>query len=464
LGPGLAGVTVRMEQPDPLVADFNARIAALPAGAPVCVGLSGGLDSVVLLHLFAEHAEASGRKVSALHVHHGLSPNADNWVKFCERLCANQGVPLVVERVRVNPDATGGVEAAARMARYAAFAARPETYIALAHHLDDQAETVLFQLLRGTGLKGIAAMPELRPLVGGKFVFRPLLQQPRAAMRAFAQSRGLRWIEDESNALTLYDRNFLRLQVAPMLDERFPGWQESLARFARHAGAAGELLDALALADGVPVRPGVPLPLREDLSAERRSNALRAWLARNAVAMPSEARLAEMVRQLWEAREDARVRVEHAGVALVRHKGEALIERGLAPAALASSSPTGQPWQVPWRRESELELGPDRGVIRFESAMGEGIRASLASGEWCFRARAGGETIRLGADRPTRTLKNLLHERELPMWQRDNLPLLFHGDRLVWVPGVGIAADYACGEGEEGLSPSWRVAGKAPLC
>ena len=453
-----------MGDTDPLVTDFAARVATLPAGAPVCVGFSGGLDSAVLLHLFAEHAEASGRKVTALHVHHGLSPNADTWVKFCERFCANHGVPLAVERVRVNPDATGGVEAAARLARYAVYAARPEPYIALAHHLDDQAETVLFQLLRGTGLKGMAAMPELRPLVGGKQVFRPLLRQPRASLRKFAEAQAMRWIEDESNAKTLYDRNFLRIEVAPMLDERFPGWQEALARFARHAGAAGELLDALAAVDGVPARPGLPLPLREEMSAERRANALRAWLARNAVAMPSEARLAEMTRQLWEAREDARVRVEHAGVSLVRHKGEALIERGLAAPVRPMSQEPAQAWQVPWRRETDVELGAERGAVHFESATGEGIRAELASGEWCFRARSGGETIRLGADRPTRTLKNLLQERELPMWQRDNLPLLFHGDRLVWVPGVGIAADYACGEGEPGLSPSWRVAGKAPLC
>ena len=449
-----------MTEPDKLIDDFRERVAGLPAGAPVCVGFSGGLDSAVLLHLFAEHAESTGRKVAALHVHHGLSPNADTWVRFAERFCANAGVALTVERVRVDQEATGGVEAAARMARYALYAARPEPYIALAHHLDDQAETVLFQLLRGTGLKGMAAMPELRPLVGGKQLFRPLLRHSRATLRAFAQSRGIRWVEDESNAKTLYDRNFLRLQVAPALDERFPGWQESLARFARHAGAAGELLDALAGLDGAPAKPGEALALRAELSPERRANVLRAWLARNAVAMPTEARLAEISRQLWEARDDARVRIDHAGVALVRHRGAAMIERGLAPALAASI----QSWQVPWRQEREVDLGAERGAVHFETTTGEGLRAALAAGEWCFRARSGGETIRLAEDRPTRTLKNLLQERDIPIWQRDNLPLLFHGDRLVWVPGVGIAADYACKAGEPGLAPSWRVAGKAPLC
>jgi tRNA(Ile)-lysidine synthase len=451
-----------MTEPDKLTEEFSQRVATLPANEPVCVGFSGGLDSAVLLHLFAEHAEATGRKVSALHVHHGLSPNADAWVRACERVCANEGVPLTVERVRVDTGAPQGLEAAARIARYAAYAARPEALIALAHHLDDQAETVLFQLLRGTGIKGIAAMPELRPLVGGKQIFRPLLRHSRAALKAYAEAQGLRWVDDESNADMKHDRNFLRLRVDPLLEERFPGWQESLARFARHAAAAGELLDALAALDGAPARPGEPLALADELSPERRANILRAWLSRNAVAMPSEARVAEMARQLWEARDDARVRIDHGGVALVRHRGAAQIERGLPPPPGAASA--GQAWQVPWRQEREVDLGPERGAVHFETATGEGIRAALASGDWCFRARSGGETIRLGEDRPTRTLKNLLQERDVPMWQRDNLPLLFHGDRLVWVPGVGIAADYACGDGEPGLSPSWRVAGKTPLC
>jgi tRNA(Ile)-lysidine synthase len=446
-----------------IAADVGARIAeAIPADAKICVGLSGGLDSTVLLNVLARHL-ADAKRVTALHVHHGLSPNADQWVRFCERLCANEGVPLTVERVRVDPSSPLGLEGAARVARYSVYAARPEPYIALAHHLDDQAETVLMQLLRGTGLKGIAAMPELRQLRGtGVHIFRPLIGHSRTQLQAHAQEEGLRWIQDESNASTGPNRNFLRHDVAPLFDARYPGWREALARFARHAGAAGDLLDELATVDGVPAQAGAPLPLDAALSAERRANALRAFLARNAIAMPSEARLAEMARQLFEARDDARVRIDHAGVSIVRHHGAALVDRHLEAAPPMDGRGA---WRVDWHRENEVELGGARGVVHFDPVVGEGIAAAfIGEGQWYFAPRTGGETMRVGGpDRPTRTLKNLLQERDIPMWQRD-LPLLFRGERLVWAPGVGIAADYACGEGQPGLRPTWRVAGKPPVC
>jgi tRNA(Ile)-lysidine synthase len=449
--------------PDPIATEIAACVErAIPANAAICVGFSGGLDSTVLLDILGELGEATKRKVTAVHVHHGLSPNADLWVKFCERFCANHGIPLTVERVRVNSDSPEGLEAAARVARYAVYASRPEPFIALAHHLDDQAETVMLQLLRGTGLKGIAAMPQLRPLRGTPVqIFRPLLAHSRAALQAYAEERGLKWIEDESNASPRQDRNYLRLEIAPLLDARYAGWKEAMARFARHAGAAGELLDQLATVDGVPPRAGGTMPLDATLSEDRRANALRVFLARNAVAMPSEARLAEIARQLYEARDDARVRIDHAGVSIVRHRGGVLIERGL----IESGAPDSGPWRVDWHRESDVELGADRGTVHFDKVVGEGISAELAGqGDWYFASRFGGETIRLQADRPTRTLKNLLQERDVPLWQREKMPLLFHAGLLVWVPGVGIAADHACGPAQEGFSPCWWVAGKAPLC
>jgi tRNA(Ile)-lysidine synthase len=439
-------------------ADIRARVERLvPKGEALCVGLSGGLDSTVLLDALAETMESSGYPVSAVHVNHNLSANAGKWVRFCEHLCANAGVPLAIEDVRVDAASSEGLEAAARIARYAVFAARPERFVVLAHHLDDQAETVLLQLLRGTGLKGIAAMPEIRELRGTPVsLVRPLLEHPRAALESYARERGLKWVEDESNTATRQDRNYLRHDILPLLDQRFGGWREAMARFARHAGSANDLLEQLASTDGVPQRAGEALAIA-DLPADRKANALRAFLSRNAVAMPSEARLAEMVRQLWEARDDARVRIDHAAVSLVRFKGEVHIERNLDSA---------RPWRVDWNLESALDLGADRGVIQFEEVPGEGIAAdAVDGGEWYFAPRSGGESIRLGGSaRPTRTLKNLFQELQVPTWHREKLPLLFHDGRLVWVPGIGIAAEYACQPGREGFRPSWKVAGKAPLC
>ncbi len=416
---------------------------ALPPDAAVCVGFSGGVDSAVLLDLLANEAKRRPRKISAVHVHHGLSPNADQWAQACERFCAERDVPLDVARVKVDRRAKVGTEAAAREARYAVYAKRPEPFVALGHHLDDQAETVLLQLLRGTGLKGAAAMPLMRTLAdSGVTVYRPLLAISRDSILEYARSANLTWVDDESNASVAYDRNYLRHEVAPRLGERFPGWQESLGRFARHAAQAGELLAGVVQGDAV---------------AATRAHALRSFLAGEGLAMPSEARLAEIVRQLHESRADARVRIEHDGAIITRHRGAPRIERN-TPREV-------DPWRVEWHGETRLELGDGRGRVQFTKGEGAGIDATLAQGdEWCFMPRSGGEKIRISDKGRTRTLKNLLQEHSVPVWRRDHLPLLFRGSELVWVPGVGIAAEYACEPGRQGLLPRWTVAGEAALC
>ena len=413
------------------------------------MGFSGGIDSVVLLDALAQ---AGSHPITAVHVHHGLSPNADAWADFCRGFCASRNVPLTVERVKVDRAAPEGLEAAARRHRHAIYAARPEPYVALAHHLDDQAETVLLQLLRGTGLKGVAAMPELRALPGSHVqLFRPLLGVARAEIAARAKERGLDWIDDESNASTKHDRNYLRHDVAPLLDARFPGWRDAVSRFARHAGASNDLLEELARRDGA---SGAGVVIDASLPAARRANALRAFLAMNGLPMPGEARLDEMARQLYGARGDARVRIEHAGVALVRQRDTVRID----------AAPPQEAWSLDWHGEEDIDLGPGRGSVHFERVTGRGLATDLATGPWRFMPRAGGEKIRLQAGRPTRTLKNLLQEHDVPEWQRARIPLLFRGERLAWVPGVGIAAEFACGAGKQGLLPSWRVAGTTPLC
>jgi tRNA(Ile)-lysidine synthase len=438
-----------------------ARGASRPVAAPwpdgagaVCVGFSGGLDSTVLLHALHESARESSGILTAVHVHHGLSPNADAWAASCRERCARLGVALDIVRVSLDRESGLGLEAEARRARYAVYASRPEPYVALAHHHDDQVETTLLQLFRGTGLKGVAAMPRLRALTPRVTLYRPFLATPRAALEAYAREKGLEWIEDESNAGRAQDRNFIRHEVAALLDTRFPAWRDSVARFSSHAADAQSLLDELARLDGLPAQAGHALPLDAGLTPSRRSNLLRAFLALNGLAMPAEARLAEMARQLWEAREDARVLVRHDEVAVTRHRGRARIE-----------PLTDAPARIPWHGEAHVDLGEPHGSVDFESGVGAGLAASrVGTGRWFFAPRSGGERLRLGAGRPSRTLRNLLQEHGLSAGERERLPLLFHDDALVWVPGIGIAAEYACAPGEPGLKPCWRVAGKSPLC
>jgi tRNA(Ile)-lysidine synthase len=413
------------------------------------------VDSAVLLDLLVRDSKREPRTVSAVHVHHGLSPNADRWAQACERFCAERGVALDVVRVNVDRRAKAGLEAAAREARYAVYAKRHEPFVALAHHLDDQAETVLLQLLRGTGLKGVAAMPPMRPLAGSKVtIYRPLIALSRDAIMEYARGARLTWVDDESNASVVHDRNYLRHEIAPRLEGRFPGWRESFGRFARHASEADGLLAAQAALDGAGNRG--TLTLSAGLPAARRANALRNFLAAQALAMPTERRLAEMARQLYDARDDARVRVEHDGAIITRHRGAALVERLAARA--------GDSWRVEWHGEKRLDLGEGRGHVQFTSAKGTGIDATLIDeGEWSFMPRRGGEKIRISTKGRTRTLKNLLQEHSVPALRRDHLPLLFRGSELVWVPGVGIATQFACGPRAQGLLPRWAVAGESAL-
>jgi len=360
--------------------------------------------------------------------------------------------------VQVPRHAPEGLEAAARAARYAAYRACGDPVVALAHHLDDQAETLLLQLVRGTGLKGASAMPELRALADGPVrLFRPLLGIRREAVRAHALGRGLAWIEDESNASPGPDRNFIRHDVAPRLDARFPGWREAAARFARHAAQCEALLAEMSRIDGAPERAGEGLRVEARLPAARRANALRAFLAMEGLPMPSAARLSEMARQLYEAREDARVRIAHGGATLVRHRGTVQVA-WVAPQARAETA-----WRIDWHGEAEVDLGPRRGHVRFERTTGAGLRleAPFESGEWHFASRHGGERIRLDAARPSRTLKNLLRESAVPEWERERLPLLFHAQRVAWVPGIGVAAEFACAPGMPGLVPAWCPPGRS---
>jgi tRNA(Ile)-lysidine synthase len=381
-------------------------------GKRVAVGLSGGLDSVVLLHLLHRLAPSLRFRLSAIHVNHGLSPNAGDWQKFCKSLCLELGVPFKAFKVKVRKQAHG-LEAAARAARRAALVQADVDAVALAHHLDDQAETVLFNLLRGTGLAGASGMPAVGAL-GRKKLLRPLLGTPRSAIRAYAAEHGLAWIEDESNADEALTRNFIRRRVGPLLESRFPRWRENLARAARHF--AGAELDAQRL--------------------------LRSYLKGKGLRAPSEAKLSEMLRQLGAGKGA----IEHDGRVIRHYREKVFLEKNRGKTSFKPRA---------WRGESRLDV--PGGQLRFRKARGEGIdRSRLKNGSLQVRLRSGGERLQPDARRPRRTLKNLFQEAGVPPWERERLPLLFCGNDLVWAPGLGVDAKYLSAGGAPGIVPSWQ--------
>ncbi len=397
---------------------LNASLAADLRGRHLAAGLSGGIDSVVLLHLLRDLAPRHGFRLSAVHVHHGLSPNADAWARFCRQLCRDWGVPLTVRRVEIRKQGRG-LEAAAREARRAVFARLRADVIALAHQLDDQAETVLLNLLRGAGTRGAAAMPAAGRL-GTKTLLRPLLAVPRREILAYARTHGLAWIEDESNLNDALTRNFLRLRVGPLLEQRFPRWREGLARAARHFAAA-------------------------DAGASR---ALREFLAARGLGAPSEAKLVEMLKQLTAR--GARTLIGHDGRQLRVYRGKVQIAPAGVPATFAA---------IDWQGERRLAIPALEGELHFRRARGRGIAAALVEGRaLSVRPRGGGERLRPDPRRPRRTLKNLFQEAGVSPWERERLPMLFCGSELVWVPGLGVDAAWQAGSRSPGIVPEWRDA------
>lgn len=429
-------------------ADLIERAAAqlaplLPSGSAILVGLSGGVDSVVLLHILSRLAPRRQWRLSALHVHHGISPNADRWAAFCAGLCEGLAIPLGIERVDIAPLRAHGIEAAARKLRHAAFARQACDFVALAHHADDQAETLLLQLLRGAGVKGAAAMPLLsasRPLR-----VRPLLHCSRQQILDYAAAHGLRWIEDESNADDSYPRNFLRHRLLPLLAERFPACRDTLGRSAQHFAEADGLLDELAAQDAATAIAHGTLAVAalQALSAPRAKNLLRYFLHRAAAPMPQAVQLADMLEQLCGARDDAAVCVAFGGHWQVRrYRGRAhLVSQPLAFDSRLT---------LPWRGEAELAWPALDVRVTFREG-GEISLAKLQHQPVTLRFRQGGERLRPAPEAATRTLKNLLQEHHVPPWQRDRLPLLFCGEQLVCVPGVAVAAEYRAEAGEAGV-------------
>jgi tRNA(Ile)-lysidine synthase len=412
----------------------------------LCVALSGGVDSSVLLTALATPRRARPT-LRAVHVDHGLHPNSVTWSAHCRALAQSLGVPLQVLAARVERGRGQSLEAAAREARYAlleANLARGEILLT-AHHEDDQLETVLLQLFRGSGLAGMAAMPELAAF-GTGFLARPLLTRSRAELEAWARQKSLAWVEDDTNADESLDRNYLRRRLVPLIRARWPGVGSCVARSSRHAAEAHELLETIARRDIERAADGNSLAASalRGLSLPRRRNAVRFWIVRSGFTLPDTRRLDEICGPLIDARPDANPRVAWGEVVLRRETGRLSI----GPATQAVR--TGRASEAllwDWAAEGTCELPDHGGRLELRHDPRGPLDLDRLPKALTVRRRVGGERLRPRRGGPTRALKNLLQEAHVPPGERERLPLICSPARVLAVADLWLDESVQAGPG-----------------
>ncbi len=417
------------------------------------VALSGGIDSVVLLDALVRYSKPMQFTLSATHVDHGISENSAYWGDFCSQLCDAKNIPISITRLKVKNKPGKSLEAVARDARYQVFNRLAADYIVLAQHQDDQAETLLLQLLRGAGVKGLAAMPIIRAQASDTApqILRPLLQVSRHEIEDYATQNQLSWIEDESNENTLFNRNYLRHEIFPQLEKRYPSCKTTFTRTSRHLAEASVLLDELAMLDIKDCSQGkkIQIDLLSKLSFSRAKNLLRFAFSQQSVTLPSTAKLENLLHQLLSSCSDTNLKIPLDNLEIRCYKGAI----NIIPKKPASHEKLIYIWQG----EEQLTLNHLNGSINFERTKNAGINLQkLTQQPVAIRLRQGGEHIQPDSKRPRRSLKNLLQEAAIPPWERCVIPLLFSGEQLVWVPGIGIDCEFQVLPGEFGLNPTWQ--------
>ena len=416
---------------------LHALEAIAEAPTRYVVALSGGLDSMVLLHalLAAQKSGRSSVPVTALHVNHQLQPESSQWSAFCAAEADRLGTHCKVFQVDVDRDSGTGIEAAAREVRYQAMQTqlRQGDWLLSAHHCDDQAETVLLRLMRGSGPAGIAGIAPIRPLSPGWLV-RPLLDVTREQLEDYCEEHTIQWIDDPSNLDCDIDRNFLRHKILSRLRERWPDAVRSLARSARHSGAATEMLEELAEQDLCLDRgeaSAIPIAELLRLSAARQRNVLRFAVRQRGLPTPSTAQLSRVFDELIPARDDANPEVVWPGVAVRRYRDRLYLLPETLPAAPAVVDFSRQP----------LRLGAGLGTLQLGDGDTPGLSSAIVDAGLTVRPRTGGEEIKPYGQSHRRKLKKLLQEEGIVPWMRDRLPLVYANDRLVAVADLWLAAD-----------------------
>ncbi|WP_373778156.1 tRNA lysidine(34) synthetase TilS [Glaesserella sp.] len=400
------------------------------------VGLSGGIDSVVLLHLFNQAKATFNLHLRAIHIHHGLSPNADHWVEFCQQLCGNWNIPFTVRHVGVS--GKQGIEAEARKARYQAIdeVIQPNEVLATAHHLDDQAETFFLALKRGSGLKGLSAMQAVS--FQQNFAnFRPLLGFSKGEIIDYAIQNHLQWIEDESNSNTHYDRNFLRQAVLPQLNQRWVQFNRMVARSAEHCAEQQQLIEEL-LADELnhridSTKQRLDIGGFHAFSGLKQQQLIRLWLARSNVAMPSQKQLEQIIQKLILAKQDKNPQVKLGELIVRRYQQGIFITKAFADTHDFAV-------ELPYPLQNSIILPDNIGSIQRNATSlickfsEKTDRLQLPRTLWDqplkLKLHHSGKVKIYG--KPLREeMKKIWQQHHIPVWQRSRTPLLFFEDQFV---------------------------------
>ena len=416
----------------------NKVISLLGKSKKIFIAYSGGVDSHVLLHLLAQIRKSHPKlELTAIHVNHNLSSDAKKWVKHCQNSCKKLRIQCVVTSVDANVKIKDhSPEEIARNLRYAALVQQlpKNALLVTAHHVNDQAETLLLQLFRGAGPKGLAAMPVKIKFAKG-WLLRPLLDFSREDILQYARKHKLKWIEDESNTNPKYARNFIRYQLLPIISKQWPGVVTALNRAAKHCAVTSGLLSVLAaedlkLVEGK-VEQTIDLTALKKLSVERQENLLRFWLHGLGFTIPSEAKLREVLRTVVNSRSDTKPLVKWSGVELRRFQNHLYAMSPLLPYDTKAI--------LSFDFKKPLKLPADLGVLR--AKINKSSKGNAKTQNFTVRFRQGGEKLKLSGRQGTHKLKKLMQEWQIPFWLRDRIPLVYCGEEIIAVVGYYSISD-----------------------
>ena len=404
----------------------------------IFIAYSGGIDSHCLLHLISTHPSIK-QKTTAVYVHHGLSAHADDWQQHCQSICQEYGIQFIACTISTAPASGDSIEAWAREQRHEQFVQllRSGDVLLTGHHADDQAETLLLQLIRGAGVEGLAAMPISRKL-GEGHLYRPLLSFLKSSSEEYAAKHKLKWVDDESNAQEDFDRNYIRHSIMPKLLSRWPSVTTTLSRSALHCAESAQLNEALAKIDYELCYDSSTqtIIIKEllGLSVERQKNVLRYWIKQTGFTTPSTKNLTRILTEVVPAAEDAEPLVEWQAISVRRFQGK-----------LHLSSKQS----VVLEKEYAWDIGTDFPLAgkTLRLVPGGKLDKSRLLKTVSIRFRQGGEKIHPQGDTHTRTIKSLFQAWQIPPWQRDVIPFIYHDDKLVAIANYCVANDYAVDDG-----------------